>query len=297
MTTRFDGVFAALTTPLDGGRIDTARLADNVRRYDAFDLAGYLVAGTTGEATALDEGETEALVRAVRAAAAPGRRVIAGASRESTALAIDAARRLAGAGAEAVLVRPPSFLRGNMTPAAYLRFFQELADASPVPVLLYQIPQLTGLAFDGGMVLELAAHPNIAGVKDSSGLLTLVGEVMPRVRTDFSFLMGTGAVLLPGLLLGATGAVLAVADAAPAQCAAIYNLHRQGRLEEALGMQRGLMAIERVTVDRWGVAGLKHALDLLGWAGGEPRPPLPPLDDAARSAMAAALREMGMLKR
>jgi 4-hydroxy-2-oxoglutarate aldolase len=295
MKTTLDGIFLPLTTPFEGDALLLDEFTENIRMYESFEPTGYLVPGTTGESVSLSDEEAVLLIETARATS-PDRTLIAGASRESTRDTVEACKAAADAGADAVLVRPPVFFRSALDTAALDCFYRHVADGSPVPVLLYNIPSHSGTVLDGGLVLSLLRHPNVAGVKDSSGSLTLLGEVAPDLESRHTFLMGAGSVLLPGLLLGARGGILALADAAPAQCIALYNLYRDGRLEEALGLQRGLTALDKAITRTYGIAGLKHALDLLGFHGGPPREPLLPLNDAGRADLAVLLRKLGLLR-
>jgi len=295
MSSPFQGIFLPLTTPFDGDEVAIGKFADNIKKYNPYQPAGYLVLGTTGESVSLSDGESLRLVASARAAS-PGRPLIVGTGRESTRATVEFSKAAAAEGADAVLVRPPVFYRSALDRPALEHFFRRVADESRAPVLVYNIPSHTGVDLDSGLVLDLLQHSNVAGVKDSSGSLSLLGEVAPHLEARHTFLMGAGSVLLPGLLLGARGGILALADAAPAQCVALYNLFRDGRLDEALGLQRGLTALDKALTRTWGIAGLKHVLDLLGFHGGLPREPLRPVGDAAKAALAAQLHELGLLR-
>ena len=296
MNRPFEGIYIALATPFTDGQPDPAKLRDNIRKYNAVDLAGYLVLGTTGESVSVSDTEAEALVAAAVETAAPGRKIIVGAGREATALALEFTNRMATLGAAGALVRPPMFFKSLLGQAALVHHFWTLADGSRMPILLYNFPQLTGIGLESELVLELSGHPNVAGLKDSSGHLALLQEVVPYVDSRFSFLIGAGSAVLPGLLLGASGGILAVANVMPDQCAALYRLFRQGKLDEALGLQRGLVAVNRAVTETYGIPGLKHALDLLGYHGGPPRAPLPPLGPGGRQRIETLLREVGLLR-
>jgi len=294
MTQRFQGIYAALTTPFIEGQVSLDHFRENIRRYNAFGLQGYLVLGSTAESVSLSDEESAALVRAARETAAPGTTIIVGTARESTQLTVDFTRRMADLGAQAALVRTPGFFRSHMNGDALKRHYTAVADASPVPVLIYNIPQNTGVAIDSSAVVELSRHPNIAGLKDSSGNMAAVGEVVPQAAPDFDFLLGAGSIVLPGLLMGARGAILAVADAAPGLCVELYRLFAQGRVEEARKVQEALIPLNRAVVPVYGIAGLKFALDRLGYFGGLPRPPLLPLSDKGRIEIESILRAMGL---
>lgn len=295
MSKAFRGVYAALTTPFDSdGRIATERLRDNIERYNGTGLAGYLVLGSTGESVLLEDDESVELVKAVVAAAAPGKIVIAGTARESTRATIDFSNRVAGLGVRAALVRCPAYYKGRMNSEALKAHYLALADRSHIPVLVYNIPQNTGITIDPRLVVELAKHENIAGLKESFGSLGYLGEVVPRVKEDFCYLLGSGHVIYPGLEMGASGAILAVADVAPEICARIYDLFSRGDKDEARQLQFDLIPLNKATAQESGIPGLKAALDLRGWYGGPVRLPLLPADDKTRAEIAARLRDLGL---
>jgi len=296
MAKSLEGVFAALTTPFAGGEIAIDGFRKNILRYNTTGLAGYVVLGSTGEAVLLEDAESEKLVAAARATAAPEMKVIAGASRESTRLTIEVASRLAGLGADAVLIKPPHYYKSLMKQEVIKHYYFEVADKSPVPVLIYNIPQNTGISVDPSTVIELSRHPNMAGVKDSSGALSNLADVVPGVRPDFRFLLGAGSIFLAGLLFGASGGVLAMAAAVPDLCVQIQVLFRRGKLAEARQLQLDLTPLNKALTQTLGIPAIKHALDLLGYAGGAPRPPLLPLDEAGKDQVRGLLAKLGLLE-
>ena len=293
MSKPLEGVYAALATPFAGDEIAADKLRDNVRKYDRTDLAGYLVLGSTGESVSLTDGESLRLVEAVVAATAPGKKIFVGTARESTRGTIDFTNSLAGRGIAAALVRPPSYFKSKMTPEALKTHYRTVAEASKLPVLIYNIPQNTGIALDPQLVIELASHPNIAGLKESSGSLAFLGEVVREVPADFHYFLGSGHVIYPGLEMGADGAILAVANAAPELCAEIFKLFRAGKKEEARRLQFELLPLSKALVEVYGIAGLKYALDLRGYYGGPARLPLLPLEEKGRQEIAALLKTLG----
>jgi 4-hydroxy-2-oxoglutarate aldolase len=296
MAKSFAGVFAALTTPFSGDEIAVDGFKKNILRYNTTGLAGYVVLGSTGEAVLLGDAESEKLVAAARATAPPEMKVIAGASRESTRLTIEFANRLAGLGADAVLVKPPHYYKAQMSPEVIKRYYFEVADKSPIPVLIYNIPQNTGIAVEPSTVIELSRHPNMAGVKDSSGALSNLTDVILGVRPDFSFLLGAGSVFLAGLLLGSSGGILAMAAAVPDLCVQIQVLFRRGKLAEARKLQLDLAPLNKALTQTLGIPAIKYALDLLGYAGGVPRPPLLPLDETGKALVRGLLAKLGLLE-
>jgi 4-hydroxy-2-oxoglutarate aldolase len=296
MAKSFEGVFAALTTPFAGDEVAVEGFKKNILRYNTTGLAGYVVLGSTGEAVLLNDSESEKLVAAARATAAPELRVIAGASRESTRLTMEFVNRLAGLGADAVLVKPPHYYKSLTTQDLIKRYYFEVADKSPVPVLIYNIPQNTGVSVEPSTIIEISHHPNIAGVKDSSGVLSNLTEVVPGVRPNFHFLLGTGSIFLAGLLLGASGGILAVASAVPELCVEVQILFRRGRLAEARKLQLDIAPLNKALTQTLGVPAIKYALDLLGYVGGAPRAPLLSLDDSGKAEVRSLLTKLGLLE-
>ncbi len=292
MNPLLEGVFIALTTPFAGEKISPARMRANVRRYNRADLAGYLVLGSTGESVLLTDGESERLVEAVAGTAAQGRKILAGTARESTQATVEFTRRAARFGIAAALVRPPSYFKSKMTRESLKSHFLTVAEASPVPVLVYNIPQNTGISLDPRLVVELAGHPNVAGLKESSGSLGFLGEVIRDVPGNFRYFAGSGHVVYPSLEMGAAGAILAVANAVPALCAEIFRLFRAGKRGEARQRQLDLIPFNRTIVEKYGIAGVKAAQDLMGYYGGPVRSPLLPLDGASKKEIAVLLRAL-----
>jgi 4-hydroxy-2-oxoglutarate aldolase len=296
MSGSFEGVFAALTTPFAGDGIAVEDLKKNILHYNTTGLAGYVVLGSTGEAVFLDDDEAETVLGAARAAAAPGKTIIAGASRESTKLTGEFVRRLAGLGADAALIKPPHYYKAAMNQDALKRYFFEVADTSPVPVLIYNIPQNTGVPLEPSTIIELSRHPQIGGIKDSSGRLSNLTEVIIGVRPDFYFLLGAGGLFLAGLLMGASGGILALAAAVPDLCVEIHSLFRRGKLAEARKLQLDLVPLNKALTETRGIPAIKYALDLLGYSGGPPRSPLRPLDEDGKAHIRQLLDTLGLLK-
>jgi len=282
MTKRFKGIFPALITPFAGGPlgavVDTEAFEHNIRAFNRHDFSGYLVLGSTGECVSLSDEEALGLVETARRAAAPERLVIAGTGRESTKLTIDFTNAAAGLGIDAALVRPPGYFKSRMSREALRRHYLAIADEAKVPVIIYNIPQNTGVVIDPSLVVELSGHPNIAGLKESSGSIAYLEEIIRRLPADFSYLVGSGYMILPALVMGACGAILAVANAAPAHCVAVYTLFRQGRVEEAVRLQLDIVPLNKAVMETYGIPGLKYAAGLIGQRGGLVRLPLLPLD-------------------
>lgn len=295
MTNKLEGIFAALTTPFVEDEVSIPRFEENIRKFNGTGLAGYVVLGSTGECVSLSDAESEALVRVARATAAPGKAVIAGTARESTRLTIDFTNRMADAGIDAALVRSPSYYKSRMTRDALKAHFLAVAERARVPILIYNIPANTGLSLEVSLVIEVSAHPNIIGLKESSGNIAYLGEVIRRVPADFRYFLGSGSVFLPGLELGACGAILAVANAAPELCSRIHRLFREGKLDEAQKLQLDLIPLNKAIMEGTGIAGLKHALDLRGYYGGPVRLPLLPPSETAKAEIAGLMKGLGLV--
>jgi 4-hydroxy-2-oxoglutarate aldolase len=295
MSHRWEGVFAALTTPFDGEKISIEKFKDNISRYNGTGLAGYVVLGSTGEAVFLGDDEAERLVAAAQASASPEKTLVVGASHESALKTVELANRLAGLGADTVLVKPPHYYKSRMTTDALRQFYLRVADGCRVPMIIYNIPQNTGVTVEPPLVVELSRHSNIAGIKDSSGVLSNLAEVRPRADVDFRFFIGTGSLLLPGLLLGASGGILAMASAVPELCVRLDRLFRDGKLAEARQLQLDLVPLNKALTQTMGIAAIKYALDLLGYSGGLPRSPLLPLGNADQETIREMLRRLNLL--
>ncbi len=274
----FAGIYTPIATPFrDDGAVDERALADNVSRWMTTPLTGLVVLGSNGEAASLEDAEADRVVEIVRAGVPASRPLIAGTGRESTRATIAATRRVAAAGADAALVRTPSFFKPQMTTDAFVRHFTEVADASPVPVLLYNVTLYTGVNLLPDAVERLAVHPNIVAIKESGSDIGQIAEYVARTPDDFTVLAGSATTLVHALCAGCDGAILALASLAPAECVSIATLVREKRLEEATALQRRVMPLARSVGTTYGVPGLKAALELKGYAGGPPRPPLRPV--------------------
>lgn len=297
-TKSFSGIFAPIPTPFDAGTGDIAfdRLGGNVRFWNGTGLTGLVVPGSNGEFALLDEAEKEVLIARVRELAAPGKKVIAGTGCESTRATVRLTKAAARAGVDAALVITPHYYKGSMTDAALERFYLEVAEASPVPVLLYNMPRNTGLNLSAALVARLAAHPNIAGVKDSSGDIVQIAETVRLAPPGFAVFAGSAGFLLATLAVGGVGGTLALANIAPDECGQVLSLWRSGRIEDARRLQLRLIPPNRAVTARWGVPGLKAAMDLVGLYGGDPRPPLPPLGEAERAELRGVLLQAGLLR-
>ena len=292
---QLNGILPPLTTPFNReGRVDFDALAENVERYNETGLAGYVALGSNGEAVHLTQEERTIVITTIKQAASPALTVVAGVNEFSTRAAITSARAAADVGADFVLVITPYFYKSRMTGDALMRHFIEVADHSNVPVLIYNVPQNTGVVIEPAVIRELAAHENIAGVKDSAGNFGAIAETIRRAPASFTVLTGNGGILYPSLLMGARGAILAVACAAPRACVDLYTAVESGDHARARELQNRLAPLSQIVTAGFGVAGLKAAMEMAGFTGGEPRAPLAPVSQAEREKIESVMRESGL---
>ena len=289
------GVLVPVTTPFDPvtGDLAPVPLRENARTYLAAGAAGIVAAGSTGEASLLDEAEFRQLVEWLRDVVPPERAFVVGAGRESTRAAVEACRVAGEYGADAVLVRAPAYYGPSLSPAALTDHFRRIADASPVPVLLYNIPKYTHVAIADRLLAALADHENVAGAKDSCGDLknfAAYAQAAPR----WAHFMGSGVHLYAALELGAVGGILAVGNPATALACSVWEAWTAGDRVAAGAAQERLTPLHKLVVGELGVPGVKAALDIVGRAGGPVRPPLANLGAGDRDRIATTLTASGV---
>jgi len=290
------GVFPPIPTPFDErGEVHYATLADNLARWNEYGLAGYVVLGSNGEAVYLTDEEKVRILETCRRAIPADKLLIAGTGAQSTRATIDLTRRAAEAGADAALVVTPHYYIGKMTSEALVRHYHALADASPIPVMIYNVPGFTGVDMAVDALARAAEHPNLVGMKDTAGNITKLADTVRAAGPGFQVLAGSAGFFLTGLVVGAVGGVLALANIAPQRALDIYYLFRAGNLEEAAELQRRMIPVNTAVTAGLGIAGLKAALDMLGYYGGPVRPPLLDLTGAQRETLRAILVEGGAL--
>jgi 4-hydroxy-2-oxoglutarate aldolase len=284
------GVYPALTTPFAAdGSVSLGDLKYNIERYNATGLAGYVVLGSTGESVLLSRSEMDGMLATVKEAAGQGKRLIAGTGAESTVDTIERTKRAAEFGYHFALVKTPHYYKPAYKPDVLIAHYRRVADASPIPVLLYSVPIFTGVTLEAPEVGVLADHPNIVGIKESSGHVMRVAEMVAATPADFQVLTGSAGTLLAGLTIGAKGAILALAAALPEKCVALFDLVRDGQTEKARELQNTLLKVSKVIQSEHAIAGIKFAMDQRGYRGGIPRLPLVPLSDVYKQRIAEAL--------
>jgi len=283
------GILPPLTTPFrEDGALDVAAFEANLAIYATQDLGGVLVLGSNGEAQVLEEAEKLTLVRAARARV-PDRTVLVGTGLESTRATIALTRKVADLGADAVLVLTPHYYKSQMTADALRAHFEAVADASSIPVLLYSVPAFTGITWPAGLAAELARHPLIRGMKESSGDVGLLGRLVASVPPRFGVICGSAPVIYPALCVGAVGGILAAACCAPRPVTALYQAFQEGDHARARRLQEAVAPLAVAITATHGVAGLKAAMDLAGFRGGPVRAPLRPVKPEVRDELRALL--------
>jgi len=284
------GIFPALTTPFArDGSVSVADLKHNLHQYNQTDLAGYVVMGSTGESVLLTKAEMEAVLVAAKEAAGKDKKLIAGTGAESTAETIERTKRAAVLGYDVALVKTPYYYKPAYKPNVLITHYRRVADESPIPVLLYSVPQFTGVALEPAEIVALAEHPNILGIKDSSGNVQRVTEAIVQAPPSFQVLVGAAATIYPSLAVGARGAILALACALPEKCVALYELFRQGHHEKARELHSLVVRASKLIVSECGIAGVKYVMDQRGYRGGLPRLPLLPLHDEQKKRLSEFL--------
>jgi 4-hydroxy-2-oxoglutarate aldolase len=281
------GLFPPLPTPFKkDGSLDLVSLQELIRLLEP-DVDGFLILGSNGEVAYLSEDERQAVLAAAREAIGPDKTMIVGAGGEATAHVVERTRDASEAGADFVLVLAPYYNRASMTPSVLETHFMAVANASPLPVYVYNIPQVSGIAHAPAWFSRVGMHPNIAGVKDSSGDVQTLSEIARVAPNGFNILSGNAPTLLPALTIGAHGGILAAGNVIPKVYKALINAVSEGRFEHALELQRASNPLAYAVTRDYGVPGLKAAMRLLGMPAGYPRAPLLDVDEATRTALEA----------
>ena len=290
-----NGILPPIPTPFINEKVAYDKLADNIERWNATGLKGFVVLGSNGEYVALSEEEKRAVVDTVVQSAGDKMGIIAGTGCESTFETLRLTEDCAKLGAHAALVISPHYYGGRMNEAALVKHYTAVADQSPIPILLYNVPKFTHINLAANLVAHLSEHPNIIGLKDSSGNVIQLGEIINAAAKEFNVLVGTAGVLFSGLTIGCVGGINALANVAPQQCVAILDLVRAGDLDAARQLQLKMLPVNQAVTAVYGVPGLKTAMDMLGYFGGDPRLPLLPSSKSEKSEIKAILKKADLL--
>ena len=290
----FSGIFPPIVTPFLKEEVAYHYLAENMEKLNKSGIRGVVVLGSNGENVFLSEEEKIEAVRTVIRHASKDMLIIVGSGCESARETIYLTNKLAELGAQAALVVTPFYYGGKMNDEALIKYYTAVADNTEIPVLLYNVPKFTGVNLSAEVLSILAKHPNIVGIKDSSGNVNQLGQYLNRVDSNFNILVGTAGALLGALTLGCKGGILALANIAPEKCVEIYNLVQEGKIKEARELQLSMIPVNHATTTVYGISGLKYAMDLLGYKGGETRLPLLPLKEEEKDKIRSILLEANL---
>jgi 4-hydroxy-2-oxoglutarate aldolase len=288
------GIYPPLTTPFVDDEVSFDKLIENLLNYGTKMLAGYVLFGSNGERAFLTREEKLQLVNITREHT--DRIIIAGTGLDSIKETISLTNEVAEKGASYALIITPSFFKTEMKHKVFLNYYTRVADSVMIPVIIYNVPKFTNVNIDTETIIELSNHPNIIAVKESSENSSRISEISSNVNSNFKVIVGTASMLYSGLLSGAIGGILALANIAPDQCIQIFNLIRENNLEKALEIQNKMIPVNRAVTSKYGVAGLKAAMDLLGYYGGNPRLPLEPLSEAQQIELKMILKKASLIE-
>lgn len=271
---KLSGVLPPIATPFQDGKLALDKLKKNFEKWNKTGLSGFLVLGSNGEAVFLNEKEKMRVIETSRQAIPKSKIMMVGTGMESTQETIRATNQAAKMGTDCALVVTPCYFKGSMKPQILYEHFAAVAESSKIGILPYNVPQFTGINMEPELVARLSEHPNIIGIKDSSGNIGQLSEIVHLSKKGFAVFVGSAPVFFPALCVGAVGGILAVAQVAPQTCVKIYDLFKKGKMDEARDLQSRLTPLAKAVTTIHGIGGLKMAMDLAGYFGGDPRPPL-----------------------
>ena len=271
---KLSGVMPPIATPFRDGKLASDNLKSNFKKWNKTGLSGYLVLGSNGEAVYLNDKEKIKAVEISRESIPASKIMLVGTGMESTKETIRFTNQVAKMGADCTLVVTPSYFKGSMKPQILYDHFVAVAESSRIGILIYNVPQFTGINLEPEWVAKLSEHSNIIGIKDSSGNIGQLSEVIHLSQKGFAVFVGSAPVFFPALCVGAVGGILAVANVVPQECVHIQNLFEEKKFEEARALQGRLTPLANAVTTKHGVGGLKMAMDLAGYFGGHPRAPL-----------------------
>lgn len=271
---KLSGVMPPITTPFQDGKLAPDKLKKNFQKWNKTNLSGYLVLGSNGEAVYINEKEKIKVIEISRESIPASKIMLVGTGMESTRETIRFTNDAAKMGADCALVVTPSYFKGSMKPQILYDHFIAVAESSRIGILIYNVPQFTGINLEPELVAKLSEHSNIIGIKDSSGNIGQLGETIHLSKKGFAVFVGSAPVFFPALCVGAAGGILAVANVVPQECVQIQNFFKKGKMSEARALQGQLTPLAKAVTARYGIGGLKMAMDLTGYFGGNPRSPL-----------------------
>jgi 4-hydroxy-2-oxoglutarate aldolase len=279
MRKQLNGIFPPITTPFINNEVAYDKLAENLSKFSKKNFTGYVVFGSNGENVFLTKDEKLKLISAVREQAAKDKIIIAGTGSDSIKETISLTNEVADLGVDYALIITPSFFKSEMKHRTFHNYYTAVAESVQIPVIIYNVPKFTNVNIETETVIELSHHPNIFGIKESSENVARISEIVQNTPESFSTIVGTASILYPGLSAGAHGGIVALANIAPDECIFIMKLISEGNHKEAIELQNRMIPLNRAVTTKFGVAGLKAAMDLTGLYGGPPRMPLEPLNE------------------
>jgi 4-hydroxy-2-oxoglutarate aldolase len=294
MADTLKGIYPPLTTPFIDDEVSFDKFLENLIKYEMKILSGYVLFGSNGESVFLTREEKLQLITTIRKHT--NRKIIAGTGLDSIKETISLTNDAAEAGADYALIITPSFFKSEMKHHTFLNYYTKVADSVMIPVILYNVPKFTGVNIEVETIVELSSHPNITALKDSTENSSRISELAANVHPNFRLIVGTASVLFSGLSSGAVGGILALANIAPDECIQIYNLMREKNFERALEIQNRMIPVNKAVTAKFGVAGLKAAMDLMGYFGGSPRLPLEPLSEAQIIELKMILKKASLIE-
>lgn len=289
---KLQGIMPPITTPFNGADVAYDRLKENFRKWNQTKLSGYLVLGSNGEAVYLSQAEKIKVIEVSREAIPKEKIMLVGTGMESTAETIRFTNEAGRLGADLALVVTPHYFKGSMKPQVLYDHFMAVAEACHIPILVYNVPQFTGVNMEPSLVAKLSQHSNIIGAKDSSGNIDQLTQIIHQSAKDFGVFVGSAPVLFPALCVGAIGGILAIANAIPELYTRIVDLYTEGQYLKARELQNRLTPLAKAVTATYGIGGLKAAMDMMGYFGGEPRAPLKKAGLEAEKALEGLLEEL-----
>jgi 4-hydroxy-2-oxoglutarate aldolase len=294
MKNHLTGIYPPLTTPFEEDELSLEKLQKNIRRYERKNLSGYVLFGSNGESTFLTRDEKLQIIVNIREHTK--KTLIAGTGSDSIKETIHLTNEVAEKGANYALIITPSFFKSEMKHHTFYNFYTKVAESVMIPVIIYNVPKFTNVNIEPETIIKLSEHPNIAGLKDSTENPSRISEIVANVSVSFNVIVGTASVLQSGLSAGAGGGILALANIAPEECIKIYELCAEKKYAEALEIQNRMIPVNRAVTSKFGVAGLKAAMDLRGYFGGNPRMPLEPLSEAQLIELKLILKKASLIE-
>lgn len=290
------GIMPPVATPFINDELALDKLALNISKWNKTELSGYVVMGSNGESVFLTRDEKLKLIETVKKNIPEEKLLIAGTGNDSIKETISLSNDAADRGADYALILTPSFYKSEMKYSAFIKYFFAVADKTKIPVIIYNVPKFTGVDIEAETVVQLAGHKNIVGIKNSSENIRQITEMIDQTPKDFATIVGTASVLYAGLSAGAAGGILALANIAPIECVQIQKYVEEGNHFNALEIQKKMLPVNKAITAKYGVAGLKAAMDMLGYFGGEPRAPLSCLDETDKEQLKQILIDAQLLK-